>query len=215
MSERPFSPNEIVRLKINFQIDEYTTINEPVLGYFIFHDNKQAPSMREKSFIIKPGNYYEFYLIKQIDRLLPAPYPTDCVNYREMGFSLFDSENRFTNEYLRNPISQKNCIIGCMGKITFDRCNCWPPELPFLKGAQKDSTENQMKWCDWERQPDVKGIEKDPNITWFNHCFQVNENECHQKCKLDCFIDRFSVIVQTRQWLTNERIVIHFLFILL
>lgn len=51
LSEKPFSsPNEIVRLKINFQIDECTTNNQPILDYCIFHGDRQRPSIREKRF---------------------------------------------------------------------------------------------------------------------------------------------------------------------
>lgn len=50
LSEKPFSPNEIVRSKINFQIDECITINQPILDDCIFHGGRQRPSIREKSF---------------------------------------------------------------------------------------------------------------------------------------------------------------------
>lgn len=80
-SEKPFHPNEVARLKINFTRDEYTTLNEPIFGYVIVHDDDEAPPVRERSFLIMPGNYYEFFLSKQTEMLLKKPYATDCVEY--------------------------------------------------------------------------------------------------------------------------------------
>ncbi|KAH9521784.1 amiloride-sensitive sodium channel [Dermatophagoides farinae] len=81
MSMKPFAPNEILRFRVNFEEDEYTTLNEPISGRFIIHDNSQIAVIREKSYRIKPGKYYIFYISKYTDRLLPAPYVTDCRDY--------------------------------------------------------------------------------------------------------------------------------------
>lgn len=81
MSLKPFAPNEIVRFRVNFQQEEYTTLNEPVSGRFIIHDNREIAVVREKSYRIEPGKYYIFYLTKETDELLEAPYFTDCRKY--------------------------------------------------------------------------------------------------------------------------------------
>ncbi|OTF82393.1 hypothetical protein BLA29_008536, partial [Euroglyphus maynei] len=93
MSMKPFAPNEIIRFRVNFNEDEYTTLNEPVSGRFIIHDNSQIAVIREKSYRIIPGRYYIFYISKYTDRLLPTPYVTDCRDY-----DVYHSNNHNQNE---------------------------------------------------------------------------------------------------------------------
>ncbi len=180
-SIEPFHPNEVLRLKVDFHAEEYTTLNEPVLGHVIVHSIDEIPVLRERSFLIQPGHYYEFYINRQKDQLLPLPYSTDCVNYND---TLRDSSND-SNEFLHNPLSKDNCIIGCMAQNTMDKCNCWPPELPFMKGSVENSQENRMKWCDWDLTPESHLV-KPENASWFQFCFSANENGCNKKCKADC-----------------------------
>ncbi len=180
-SIEPFHPNEVLRLKVDFHSEEYTTLNEPVLGHVIIHDSKDIPVVREKSFLIQPGHYYEFFINKQNEILLPLPYASDCIDYNA---SKSDGSNDF-NEYLHNPLSRENCVIGCMAQKTIDKCDCWPPELPFIKGTVDDSQENKIKWCDWDSKFSNKSV-KPENMTWFRFCFSSNENGCNKKCKADC-----------------------------
>jgi hypothetical protein len=181
LSEEPFHPNEVLRMKVHFRAEEYTTLNEPVLGHAIVHDFDEIPVVREKSFLIRPGFYYEFFINKQTDLLLPFPFSTDCVNHNETKPDGSDD----INEYLHHPLSRNTCIIGCMAQKTMDKCNCWPPELPFMKGSVADSQENRMKWCDWDSSPTTHSV-KPENMTWFQFCFSANENGCNKKCKTDC-----------------------------
>ena len=180
LSEEPFHPNEILRLKIDFHGSEYTTLNEPVLGHLIIHDDDEVPAIREKSFLLFPGNYYEFFMTKETDHLLPKPYATDCVNHKLS----FKDNSEDANEYLHYPLSKENCIIGCMAQNTMDKCNCWPPELPFMKGSFEESEENTMKWCDWDSNFDTQS--KPTNTTWFQYCFTIHEDQCKSKCNVDC-----------------------------
>jgi len=181
LSEEPFHPNEVIRLKVHFHKEEYTTLNEPVLGHMIIHDDKEMPVVREKGFLIEPGKYYEFFVRKQSDYLLPLPYSTDCVDHKNSQ----SDGNQNINEYLHNPLSRGNCIIGCMAQHTMDKCNCWPPELPFIKGTTEDAQENRMKWCDWD-QTVYEGLVRPQNLTWFQFCYSTNEEKCNGKCKYDC-----------------------------
>lgn len=64
ISERTFSPNEVVRIKVNFTGADYTTLNEPVMGSIIVHDSSVAPAVRLKMLEITPGHYYDFFLTK-------------------------------------------------------------------------------------------------------------------------------------------------------
>lgn len=42
ISDKPFRPNEVIRLKVNFLSDEYTTLNEPVMGSVAIHDANEG-----------------------------------------------------------------------------------------------------------------------------------------------------------------------------
>ncbi|XP_027194316.2 uncharacterized protein LOC113789029 [Dermatophagoides pteronyssinus] len=98
MSMKPFAPNEIIRFRVNFAEDEYTTLNEPISGRFIIHDNSQIAVIREKSYRIQPGKYYIFYLSKYTDRLLPAPYVTDCRDYDVYNNNNNNDNNKNNND---------------------------------------------------------------------------------------------------------------------
>jgi len=180
-SIQPLLPNEIIRLRVNFQSEEYTTLNEPVMGQIIIHDYNEAPVVREKNFAIRPGYWHEFFISKITDHLLPLPYATDCILHKELP----PEANQNINQYLNSQLSRENCIIGCMAKRTMDVCECWPPELPFIRGSHEDSQENQMKWCDWEAINVTKSYKPD-NMTWFQYCFSVNEKKCTAQCRHDC-----------------------------
>ncbi len=200
LSIEPFHPNEVLRMKVHFNAHEYTTLNEPVLGHVIIHDSDEIPVVREKSFLIQPGHYYEFYVSKQIDLLLPRPYVTDCVNHNASNSDGSDD----INEYLHHPLSRGNCVVGCMAQKTMDKCNCWPPELPFIKGTVEDSQENKMKWCNWDSNPTTDLI-KPENMSWFQFCFSANENGCNKKCKSDCRSYQYSLILIDRTILTEMK----------
>jgi hypothetical protein len=180
-SIQPLLPNEIIRLRVNFHSEEYTTLNEPVMGQMIINNYYEAPVVREKNFGLRPGYWHEFFLNKITDRLLPLPYATNCINRNE----LTSQTNQNINQYLHNPLSRENCIIGCMAQRTMNLCECWPPELPFIKGSLEDSQENQMKWCDWDAINITKS-DKPNNMTWFQYCFSVNEKKCTIGCRYDC-----------------------------
>jgi len=180
-SIQPLFPNEIIRLRIHFHPEEYTTLNEPVMGQMTFHDYYEVPVIREMNFRLQPGYWHEFYINKITDHLLPLPYATDCINHNELPVE----ENQNINPYLHNQFSRENCIIGCMAQNTMDICECWPPELPFIRGSVEDSQENQMKWCDWDAINIIEANKPD-NMTWFQYCFSIHEKKCSAKCKYDC-----------------------------
>lgn len=39
VADQPFHPNEIIRLKVDFMREEYTTLNDPISGYVVIHDD--------------------------------------------------------------------------------------------------------------------------------------------------------------------------------
>lgn len=79
LSERPFRPNEVLRIRVNFSAMEHTSLNEPVFGQIVVHDSSMAPTVRLKALEIQPGYFYDFFLTKSSSDLLPAPYVTDCL----------------------------------------------------------------------------------------------------------------------------------------
>ena len=184
LSEEAMQPNEVFRIKVNFSKEEYVILNEPVSGLVIVHDEKEVPIVRRRNFSIRPGNYYLFYLAEEIRYLLPKPYATDCQYYINEY-----NDNFYT--YLDNPLSKTDCIIGCMAERSMNICECWPPEVPFIRNPY-DFRVNKMKWCDWTvLNEDAKLIkvfqeEKDSNKSAFNSCFSMHQNECGKKCKNNC-----------------------------
>lgn len=225
MSLKPFAPNEIVRMRVNFNVDEYTTLNEPVSGRLIIHDNKQVGVIRQKSYRIVPGKYYIFYITKMTDELLPAPYVTNCRDYDATFERQKNVNNESVNIFLSTPSSKENCIIGCIARKTIVTCNCWPPELPFLYTESSNASENMLKWCDWRERPAIANWKDKPgNMTWFQYCFSIHENDCNQECKSDCrsvgwsgpvhshnsvfiSIDRYTILKEEIEWPSKERIV--------
>ena len=189
LSQKPFAPNEIIRFRVNFREDEYTTLNEPVSGRFIIHDDREIAVIRQKSYRIEPGKYYIFYITKNTDELLPAPYFTDCRDYRlqKDEHSLAHSDNKSDDILFSTPTSKGNCIIGCIGEKTIQLCNCWPPELPFLYTGLNNESIKMLKWCDWRERPPIENWQDKPaSLTWFQYCFNVHETECNHVCKSDC-----------------------------
>lgn len=190
ISEEALHPNEVIRLKVNFQAQEYTTLNEPIMGRMIVHDDNEVPNIREKNFMILPGYYYLLYLMKEMSLLLPKPYQTNCHDY-----DLRNITDRY-NPYLHNPLSQSDCIIGCMARKAMQLCDCWPPELPFIGGWPQEAPENAMKWCDWERPNNIWNKENNrfdeywkmlkENKTSFQYCLAQHEDLCTRQCPPSC-----------------------------
>ncbi len=85
--------------------------------------------------MIQPEHYYEFFINRQTDLLLPFPYSIDCVDHNQTKPDGSD----YTKEYLHHPLSRGTSIIGSMAQNTMDKCNYWSPELSFMKGSVEGS----------------------------------------------------------------------------
>lgn len=181
IADQPFNPNEIFRMMVNFHGNEYTTLNEKVMGSLMIHDVNELPPISEKSFFIYPGYYYEFYISKQTGKYLPAPYVTDCASYDN---NKAKPPAAGGTGFVPIVLTRETCIINCLAERTVEQCKCWPPELPYVVNA---NTSDGLKWCSW-----LDGINIDPtvnktdNLSWFRFCFSRNEPECNQKCKKQC-----------------------------
>ncbi|KAI1303569.1 hypothetical protein HDE_02112 [Halotydeus destructor] len=200
-----FRPNEMLRMKLNFTRDEYTTLDYPVSGSVVIHDTNMAPTIRFKSIQLLPGHFYELFITKTTSDLLPAPYLTDCMNYvhKYRGhYDMFSSDEESDDMVYKYPLSKEDCIIGCMGLNTVRRCKCYPPELPFVLAKR---SEDKIRWCDWDSTDDLESAPRD-NLTKFDFCFSSHEEFCNQYCKLDCRVDRYQIIKESREWPSAELI---------
>lgn len=164
--------------------------------------------MRLKNLEIQPGFYYELFLTKSSSDLLPAPYVTDCLKYAQKYQKYYDTsstDDESEDMIYKYPLSKEDCIVGCMGINTVRRCQCWPPELPFV---QAEKSKNVINWCDWDTADGFFNMtEKDGEVvSWFSYCFSAHEDFCNSFCKLDCKTDRYSITKETKVWPAVERI---------
>ena len=179
ISEQPFHPNEIFRIMVNFSVNENTVNNDKIMGYVMIHDKNELPPIREKSFTIYPGFYYEMYVEKETDKYLSKPYETDCVKY-----DLKESVQK--KSFIPRVLSRESCIMNCMAEMTVQNCGCWPPELPFVLIAN-NNTEQRLKWCSWRDGTNIHtNNNKSESSNWFRYCFTNHENKCTGQCKLQC-----------------------------
>lgn len=162
---------------VNFSVRDYTTLNDKVVGQILVHDENEIPAIRQRSHLISPGFFYEFYVTKETDKYLPHPYETDCVRYD------------FTGEgdeglYLPSVLSRESCIFDCMGTKTVELCGCWPPELPYVLN---NNTEHRLKWCSWRDGVNVNtNVSLGNNTNYFRKCFSNFEPQCNSQCKIQC-----------------------------
>lgn len=190
ISQQEFQPNEILRMRVDFHPKEYTSLNEPVYGTITIHDPTESPDTRKRRYLIHPGNYYEFYITKQISQLLPFPFQSNCRNYGEENGGYYkDNKTESTgmpHPYLDNPLSKDDCKIGCLANHTLTVCNCWPPELPFITGfsnpTRKGYNLTGMNACDWTNMT----TKTETASQVFTRCFAGQETTCEKNCMKDC-----------------------------
>lgn len=184
ISEQPFHPNEIFRMMVNFSIRDYTTLNDKVVGQILVHDENEMPAIRQRSYLIYPGFFYEFYVTKETDKYLPHPYETDCVRYDLAATAAGNSTGK-QGHYMASVLSRESCIFDCLASKTVQQCGCWPPELPYVLS---NSTEHSLKWCSWRDGVNVHSNVSTlaNNTNWFRHCFSSFEPSCRQQCKIQC-----------------------------
>lgn len=74
---------EVLRLRINFRVEDYANVRAIVGGTLAVHTKSEIASMNHIVYHIEPGLWYSYYLERFDYRRLPAPYETNCYNYEE------------------------------------------------------------------------------------------------------------------------------------
>lgn len=183
VSEDAIQPSEVIRFKINFNIKESTNMNEPSSGEIDIHDPTIIPSIRSKSINIQPGKYYEIYIQEQVSQLLEAPYRSKCINYKDQNLWQYRND-KWPHPTTQAPLSHEDCMVGCLGKSTYLKCRCWPPEVPFVRVSNDvEYAARGAQLCDWR---DGQNKSTDVALARFTKCFANFESECNNKCHLDC-----------------------------
>lgn len=218
-------PLEIVRFLVNFTVHESVKLDSPTSGTVSVHDPDQIRLGRLQSFDIHPGKYYEVFLEEQQSKLLKYPYDTDCYPYLEENWDAHLKVKwgeKAPHPIFGKPISMADCKFGCLGITTVKRCNCWPPEIPYVNTEhyQRFLKERNLKLCDWERvglrmkERDETPWSGDTNssrsvsMKAFSKCFSHKKlvSTCNRRCRRECVRSRIKTTVQEREWPSEERI---------
>ncbi|KAI1287404.1 hypothetical protein HDE_10313 [Halotydeus destructor] len=216
VADQPFQPNEVLRMVLNFEPDEYTILDAPVFGTISIHDPSESPDTRKRRFYLYPGYYYEFYVTKKETILLEAPYESRCFDYVRQNQREYDQgRKKGVHPYLDAPLSRDDCRIGCLAKRTLLKCQCWPPEIPYLQGYEQNVTikvndkEQNVNFafietCDWVKLAKKRSL----NLSAvYDDCFAMYDSLCNEICRQDCLITDFDVRIQNTAWPSKEKIV--------
>ena len=225
--DQPIQPLEIVRFMINFTQSESVQLNKPATGLVSVHDSDQIRLGRLQSVTLRPGKYYEIYIEEQESQLLRAPFDTNCYPYTKKTKNegdAWDFAELPPHPLLKQPLSHSDCLYGCLGKITIQSCNCWPPEIPYVLGRVYETGENNkllnssLKLCDWVKRgaimisdsPDTNETisGKDKALDAFYQCFASRKitKICQSHCLRGCDQIRVKSSSQDRIWPSEERI---------
>ena len=167
---------------VDFHGEDYTSLTDSVFGTVTLHDSTAIPDTRIRRYLIFPGYFYQFSITEQLNKLLPPPFDTQCFAYVLNNKPKY-SETNYTHPYLDAPLSQQDCLNGCLAKRSIQTCKCWPPEVPFLLGFDDHPLIDNTKWCDWKQDAIENGT------TWkqlFLRCFVEHEPFCNAACPRDC-----------------------------
>lgn len=220
--DQPIQPLEVIRFMINFTQVESLRFDTPATGSVSVHDPDQIRMGRLQSIPLRPGKYYEIYIEETESLLLPFPYDTDCYAFRNLNLGSYEKSSDPSvlppHPLFDKPLSTSDCIYGCLGSETIEKCGCWPPEIPYVRASlykHLDLDLDDISMCDWIRlgvkkvkQTGQQGSIKDIGMTFFYKCFAspVIINTCRQKCKRECVRRRIKASAQDSIWPAVERI---------
>ena len=74
--------SEMIRMRVNFGRQDYANHRGLVGGRLIVHPNSVIGEISHKSYELKPGYWYTFYIERSDHQRLPPPYNTQCFDYR-------------------------------------------------------------------------------------------------------------------------------------
>lgn len=72
---------EMIRMRINFQSQDYANHRGLVGGRLAVHTNSLIGEISHKSYELKPGYWYTYYVERSDYQRLPPPYSTHCFDY--------------------------------------------------------------------------------------------------------------------------------------
>lgn len=184
MSQRPIRPGEVIRVQLNFTESENIFIARRLNNYVYFHTNKAVVKSEYNRIVIRKGRSISSQLSIDNYILLPTPYSTHCFNYTKMLIDKGLDPYNLKHPYYQ-PLSSQDCLSGCMALSAAKKCNCWPPEVPFVEtddmSSFKDITDKPL--CMWD------------NLHNFTFCYSSSAPNCYKKCHLNCKIAFFRASV--------------------
>lgn len=74
---------EVLRLRINFQVEDYANLRAIVGATLSVHAKSEIATINHIVYHIEPGLWYSYYLERFDYRRLPAPYETNCYDYQK------------------------------------------------------------------------------------------------------------------------------------
>ena len=185
-SQRPIRPGEILRLQLNFTDSEKTFLSQTSHAYVYVHSNAAIGNNDFNRVRLSKGRFISTHLTIEDYNLLPPPFETKCINYTHLLVSAGkESRSELTHPY-REPQSHQDCLSGCMSKWTVSKCNCWPPEVPYVSMNVNSSQSGQ------ERKGPGQ-FDQVPLCFWdvvhnFTSCYQTFGAKCRASCPSDCSI---------------------------
>lgn len=201
-SKAPFLEGEIIRFLISLNKNESTSFHLPATGSIRFHDNLRLPDYIDGLIEIRSGEYLQIAVTNTKFTLLPAPFATKCINYKK-------SDGKESNPFFDNTYSHFDCIRGCILRKTISKCNCWPPEIPFIADARGNMTKN-LRICNWMKRAERKSNNTlDPSnseylfvqrklqrlaLQIYTSCMANFFTPCEKKCRYTC---NFSFVYST------------------
>jgi len=78
---------EMIRLRFNFQRQDYANGRSVVGGRLAVHPNSLLGEITHKSYDLKPGYWYTYYIERSDYRRLPPPYSTHCYDYHAARYA--------------------------------------------------------------------------------------------------------------------------------
>ena len=217
-------PREVIRFLLNFTTNESILSDEPVHGAAGVHDSYVVSQSRRGSMKIHAGRYYEIAFEKHETINLPAPYDSDCFDYREANLPKYKYGYEKTNPF-KAPISSSDCFTGCMGVLTLQQndCLCWPPEIPYMRGEDNFSSmvDEECNLCNWitiaKTSQQVVSLNDTSTenrskilmrvaLSHFRNCSASFEKECRRSCRKGCETIQMKTKTSESSWPSDEEI---------
>ena len=85
-----FANMEMIRIRINFNRNDYANKRVVVGGRFAVHSSSIVGEVTHKAYGLAPGNWYNYYIERFDYQRLPPPYSTKCYDYDSSRYVWLD-----------------------------------------------------------------------------------------------------------------------------